>query len=521
MKLRGSATRRFRKDVMRAVALAFVLVAMLALTTPRAHAGIYVASNCSTYVPGAPDAVSSTNTTVFPRTADCSNLNTTGTGMRIKNSGGVGSGYGYGAWSWYAPAGTLFSELAFQFHVDSDSGHSASITASNAGGALGVWNTPQNGWQGVGTVPIFATSVTAWLECGSNCAPSPTNAHTYVRNLYFTISDSTHPQFASLGGQLFSDGVRRGTEEITVSGFDNANLTGISVRANGVLIDERQTSCDVVFGGPAKSFHPCPIAAAWTIPVNTELLPDGENTIEVCLFDLAFDPGAKNATCETRAVQVDNSCPSSGGVQATSLDARLQAGNGPLRTSIRVSSNKGATARGTLDAPGNVAGSTVCLYEQVDLPGDGRELVDTARVRNDGSFALDVDPGPSRLFDVVYRYNSQMVERQRLYLDSVVAPAFNVVGRRSLVNGQNVRFRGHIPGPNAEGRGISLQAQAGRKWRTFKQVKANSTGKFRGLYRFTQTRGLARYTFRARVKKQGNYPYSPGSSKRRKITVRG
>ena len=127
---------------------------------------------------------------------------------------------------------------------------------------------------------------------------------------------------------------------------------------------------------------------------------------------------------------------------------------------------------------GNVAGSTVCLYEQVDLPGDGRELVDTARVRSNGGFALDVDPGPSRLLDVVYRYNNQVVEKERLHLESVVVPTFKVVGSRSLSNGQNVRFRGYIPGPNEDGRGISLQARAGRKWRTFKQVKAGSSGRF-------------------------------------------
>ena len=67
----------------------------------------------------------------------------------------------------------------------------------------------------------------------------------------------------------------------------------------------------------------------------------------------------------------------------------------------------------------------------MDLPGDGRELVDTARVRSDGSFALDVAPGPSRIFDVVYRYNNQVVEKKRLYLESVVAPTFKVVGRNA------------------------------------------------------------------------------------------
>ena len=92
--------------------------------------------------------------------------------------------------------------------------------------------------------------------------------------------------------------------------------------------------------------------------------------------------------------------------------------------------------------PANVAGSTVCLYEQVDLPGDGRELVDTGKVRNDGSFDLDVAPGPSRNLDVVYRNNNKIVERERLHIDAVVAPQFKVVGRARLVNGQKVRFRG-------------------------------------------------------------------------------
>ncbi len=136
-------------------------------------------------------------------------------------------------------------------------------------------------------------------------------------------------------------------------------------------------------------------------------------------------------------------------------------------------------------------------------------------MRSDGSFALEIDPGPSRSFDVVYRYNDRVAEKKRLHLESVVVPTFKIVGRRSLRNGQNVRFRGRLPGPNADGRGISLQARAGRKWRTFKQVRATSDGTFRGIYRFTQTIGLAQYTFRARVKKQGNYPYSPGHSRLR------
>ncbi len=82
-------------------------------------------------------------------------------------------------------------------------------------------------------------------------------------------------------------------------------------------------------------------------------------------------------------------------------------------------------------------------------------------------------------------------------------------------------FKGELPGPNAAGRAVALQARAGRKWRTFKQLRTDESGAFKGLYRFTQTSGRARYVFRALVKRQGGYPYEPGASRKRKLLVRG
>ncbi|MGZ5324890.1 MAG: hypothetical protein ACXWZ3_12675, partial [Solirubrobacterales bacterium] len=67
----------------------------------------------------------------------------------------------------------------------------------------------------------------------------------------------------------------------------------------------------------------------------------------------------------------------------------------------------------------------------------------------------------------------------------------------------------------------ALQARAGRKWRTFKQLRTDALGVFRGKYPFKQTVGVVTYTFRALVKRQGEYPYEPGSSRKRKLLVRG
>jgi hypothetical protein len=78
-----------------------------------------------------------------------------------------------------------------------------------------------------------------------------------------------------------------------------------------------------------------------------------------------------------------------------------------------------------------------------------------------------------------------------------------------------------VPGPNADGRAVAMQARVGRKWRTFKQLRTDSDGRYRGRYRFTQTTGRVRYVFRALVKRQGGYPYEPGGSPKRKLVVHG
>ena len=136
-----------------------------------------------------------------------------------------------------------------------------------------------------------------------------------------------------------------------------------------------------------------------------------------------------------------------------------------------------------------------------------------------GRFDTRLDAGPSRTVDLVYRFNTKKVS-DRVELDSKVVPTL-AIPHKHLTNGQSARFLGQLPGPNAEGRAVALQARVGRKWRTFKQVQTRDAGRFRGKYRFTQTVGRVRYIFRALVKSQSGYPYDPGASRKRKLVVRG
>ncbi len=194
---------------------------------------------------------------------------------------------------------------------------------------------------------------------------------------------------------------------------------------------------------------------------------------------------------------------------------------GHLRSQASVRSSEAPVIRGALTTSRGepVGGGTVCVYQTVDLADASRELVTTATTQGNGRFATRLDPGASRRVDLVYRFNTRTIE-QRVALSSTVVPMLSV-GEKSVSNGNPVHFKGWLPGPNSEGRAVVLQARVGRKWRTFKQLRTDQDGAFHGLYRFTQTVGRVRYTFRAAVKQQSGYPYEPGASRKRKVLVRG
>ena len=429
-------------------------------------------------------------------------------------------------WTWNAPAGAYIDTVSFVRATESAGNYSAAIYVCGGGICNGYTSDDTNGALLPASFgPGGWTSFFSWLICTSG----PCNgalARVWLRDITFTLLDVTNPVVSGLGGSLMSSGTKRGVETLTANATDaGGGVRRMAVKVNGAEVDSRQLSCDVDGAGIGNQLRPCGSGNA-SFSINTESAPwvPGQNLVEVCAYDYATG-SSPNAGCAQRTVVVDNSCPtSSGGPQATSIDAGLQK-EGPtsaLSPTVAVRSTEGAAVRGSLAGPGgSVAGANVCLYEKVDIAGEIRQLVQTTKTKSDGSFAVQVEPGPSRHLDVVYRYSNQVVEKAQLFLESSVKPTLKVKPKSGLTNGETTGFIGQIPGPNAEGRGISLQAKAGKKWRTFKQIKTNSEGKFRGRYKFTHTSGHATYRFRARVKRQGGYPYSPGSSGKKEVMVRG
>ncbi len=246
--------------------------------------------------------------------------------------------------------------------------------------------------------------------------------------------------------------------------------------------------------------------------------------LRVCAADVATGPGVANQACEQRPISIDNTCQDSTGAtgQAQSLSAGLEdPQTGRLQRTRAVRSSAPVAIRGQLTGSnGPVKAASVCVYETVDEPAGIEQLLQVARSSSTGHFGVEIPGGPSRIFRVAYRYNDRQIESPNMYLDSSVQPTLQL-SKSKLSNGRAVGFRGRIPGPNADGRAVTMQAKVGKKWRSFKQLVTDGNGHFTGKYRFTQTRGLVRYVFRALVKKQGGYPYSAGASPKRKVVVYG
>ena len=142
----------------------------------------------------------------------------------------------------------------------------------------------------------------------------------------------------------------------------------------------------------------------------------------------------------------------------------------------------------------------------------------------DGRFRYLLPAGHSRV--VRFGYKARTADRdftatQDLTL-VVTSKATLKVSRRSLRNGQIVRFRGKVLGSRipATGLQVVLQARTARGWVAFKTVRARRNGAFKSSYRFTATTQTRTYEFRARVRPDSSWPWKPSTTRTTKVRVR-
>ncbi|HEX5820838.1 MAG TPA: hypothetical protein VFY30_03635 [Solirubrobacterales bacterium] len=436
-------------------------------------------------------------------------------GLRMEANGNSTNGT-YVVWQWNAPTGTIFKTAQTSLHYYTHGGYGPMSSGSGSPGYSAVGG---GGDQWVVPVQSNTTFYAIYERCfASPC--SSTSAFAYITDFYAEVQDLAPPS-VSASGELLDGGVVSGVQTVNTTVTDSGGgVQSIVVYVNGIRSTTSSICGPDIDGVSYSHLKPCPDSSGpRAVQLDTEHgagWVNGANEVRIC----GYDVGGNESQCLRRTVSVDNSCAASGGTAATSLDSGADVG-GQLRRRAQLTSKDDPVIRGTLtDAAGHsVAGAAVCVYQTIELPDAGRELATTVTTQGNGRFATRLDAGPSRTVDLVYRFNTKKVS-DRVELDSKVVPSL-AIPHKHLTNGQAATFVGQLPGPNAEGRAVALQARVGRKWRTFKQVQTVDDGRFRGKYRFTQTVGRVRYIFRALVKSQSGYPYDPGASRKRKLVVRG
>jgi 5-hydroxyisourate hydrolase-like protein (transthyretin family) len=500
-----------------ALIVALLSGALFALLAPNEARANYTVKECANGIqPGAFDPyLISAGTYRISYSNECTAGS--GYGLRLDARGTTSPG-GRLVWQVSAPSGTAFKTADMDVHYGTDDGYGPAMAAATGGYAPLNGGSGPNQWAHASLANTDHFGI--WLMCwrtGQSCSSSW--AYAWSANLSAEVVDMVPPQIAATG-ELLDGTTVRGVQSLQATATD----VGGGVRSIAVYVNRVSSRVDPIcgpqFAGSYERVKPClDSSGPRTFSVDTQNDPgwvNGPNDVSIC----STDAGGNQSPCIHRLVDVDNSCPSSGSQPA----ARFEAGTdvaGRLRTQASVRSNEAPVLRGALatatGAP--VAGGTVCVYQTIALADASRELVTTLTTQPNGRFATKLDPGASRIIELIYRYNTHTLG-QRVGLDSVVVPSLSI-GEKSVANGHPVHFRGHVPGPNADGRAVALQARVGRKWRTFKQLRTDEGGRFKGLYRFTQTVGRVSYVFRALVKRQSGYPYEAGASRKRKILVYG
>ncbi len=220
-----------------------------------------------------------------------------------------------------------------------------------------------------------------------------------------------------------------------------------------------------------------------------------------------------------------NGAPTDG---QANLSARLVRGS---RTTSRLIArfNETVRVRGTITTASGapIADARVYLMQRRrGAPDNTWAVASESRSTTNGAIAATARAkGRSRELRLVYfPHGGADANRASNLLSLIVRQdALLSVSRRSLRNGQTLRFRGTVRGaiPRA-GTRVLLQVKLRTGWFTFKRltVKPRSRGRFAAGYMFRRTATRTRYRFRVKVVPRSSARYATGYSPSRAVVVR-
>jgi hypothetical protein len=516
MKDREVGTRPPRALGRAAIALAWLVataitIALMLIAADAAQAGIYRAAQCNPSLgAGHPDIAFERTSDHYRGEASCGDG---GGGLTIVHRGGSTHGGRRGAWRLEVPealeliaAGMSVAGTAAGGHLPELAAGTGRIATRSFGRAAG--HPHQVRWKGPAAVLEARLRCARRAGCGRG-----RDAGLRLRRLLVTVRDATAPQL-DLGGPLLDGATHRGRVPLEAAVADaGSGVSRVVVDVNGEPIAAPSLACDLAHG-IGRRLQPCPAADRLSLTTRTAAgaFRQGPNLLRACAFDYSRSTDA-NRDCAGHRVRIDNECPVSGEGATGRLQVRARrvGGRGRVRVDGRLARADG----------GGVTGATLCVATRTRLPGTAERVVATPRTGPGGRFRATLQRGPSRELRVAYWGDRDHVTERYVRLRSRVLPRLRLRPKRTLHNGDSIRFEVRIPGPAAAGRRVALKARDDGHWLVLRAGRTDRHGRWSASYRFHDTAGERRYRFRAYVPRQAGYPYGAGRSPVRRARVVG
>jgi hypothetical protein len=359
----------------------------------------------------------------------------------------------------------------------------------------------------------------------AGCPAKAPAARLEIFGLEMAIADGSSPVIpvAPSGPLVEPNAHLTGVQPLTISATDDGGgVYQALLEVDGAVV---QTSTLDENGGlckqPFVAVQPCKSSVTGSISLDTNRFSDGAHSLRVLVSDAT---GTNVTAWGPVTIYTDNGrCNPRPGSDEFEVQVHLAGRKHHKGHAITIGYGHSEKVHGrVLDAAGNpVAGTEVCVAEQMAAGIGSPRRVATRVTDAHGSFSYRVKPGPS---ERVY-----FIKRGPLgaAVDSVAvrvrAPISLHGSRLSLVNGQTLTMRGGLLSPPYPKRGALVELQAYREtgWQTFATTNSNRRGRFASRYTFSRTTGVQHYLLRARVPKQANYPFEAGASHPIKVTVAG
>jgi hypothetical protein len=569
------ATRR--RGLLLLCCLVFVL-GFATVPSGTAYAGTWTLVSCSQ--PGGQPAptdgwTTSSTGAVGPDSGDVNTCAQGGTLTAVSSAEAPQTAYAGPDWVFTAPAGSTIAGGTLTGTLTSPHGQawlgtpsptydSADLLANcqynlacgQSGALSGVFPITHTG----GT-NLYAIAVCVAASEGATICPasSGVDAEVSLSAADIELANSSNPAGSGFAGALLGSPAR-GTQELAFTATDPAGpgVYAVSAQIDGKTLytgtpDTNGGECVPVGSSTGALMfdhsQPCRQSESVDLPINTAMVADGQHTLKVTVQDAAQN----SSVVYDSAIIVDNAVPSSLGSLGALPGPGTSGANGmggaaPGPSTIGLGTPNGSTASETallrlgeretisrsfthrafgltgrlLNGQGQPIGAATLNILQQIAGSSSTQVITHAKTRSNGSFAVRVPAGPSRLIDVAYRAFAADANyaAQAKVEESVGAGVQLSVTPRSTSATGTIVLTGKVQGPiPQQGTIVELLVHYRGHWEPFRTPRTDSSGHFQVAYQFEG--GLGHFPFRAEVPAgQANFPFTGGYSKAVDVATR-